>query len=156
MDLAAADQVLGWGYRGIGALYAVGGAFVAHNMRHMLFLARSMDKVEQMMREADQASLLENDPEDRGRFMWLFIGGVLTFATGLAMLAGSNLSVYLLLVMIAHQAMYLSRQHKRIQAARTELQADDAVAAPTTWNAFGWTFPIFGLALYLAYRGVLT
>jgi hypothetical protein len=155
MDLADADQILGWAFRGIGVLYAVGGAFVVNNMRTMLFLARSMDKLEQMMREAEQPSLLANDPEDRGRLWWLLAGGILTFIAGIAMLAASLASVYLLLLMIAHQAMYMARQHRRVQAARDELQASEAAAAPSTWQAFGWTFSLLGLALYLAFRDVL-
>ena len=83
----------------------------------MLFLARSMDKLEQMMREADQPSLLANDPEDRGRLLWLLTGGILTFVTGVAMLAGARISIYLLLAMVAHQAMYLARQKRRLRGS---------------------------------------
>jgi|GEM_PF-1752180 len=156
MDLAAAEQIVGWVFRGFGALYAVGGAFVVHNMRTMLFLSKSIDKLEQMMREANQPSLLANDPEDRGRFWWLLAGGVLTFLTGIAMLAGSRWCIYLLLAMIGHQAMYLGRQRRRIRAARDDFSAEDVAPAQSTWNAFGWTFLVFGVALYLASRGVLT
>ncbi len=155
MDLAEAETIVGWGFRAFGALYAVGGAFVVNNMRTMLFLSRSIDKLEQMMREANQPSLLANDPEDRGRFWWLLAGGVLTFLTGIAMLAGSRLCIYLLLAMIGHQAMYLGRQHRRMLAARDDFQVEDAAPARSTWNAFGWTFLVFGVALYLAFRGVL-
>ena len=64
-------------------------------------------------------------------------------------------AVALLLAMIGHQAMYLGRQHRRMRAARNDFQAEDAAPAQSTWNAFGWTFLVFGVALYLAFRGIL-
>jgi hypothetical protein len=150
------DQILTWVFRGLGALYAVGGAYVVHNLRLMLFLSRSVDKLEQMLREAGQPSMQRYDPEDRGRLWWLLAGGIITFVSGIAMLAASRLSTWLLVLLLIHQALYLVRQTRRVKAAQTYRAVDEAMPTPSMVQAFGWTIPFLALALYLTYRGLLT
>lgn len=151
--------VLVWVLRLFGALYLVGGVWMA---RQMWFWVRMGDTIDAFYAAAEsiQAETEGRAPgpvekDDIGRSWWLLIGAVLTALCGLAMLLGHRLAPLLLSLLIAQQLLYFIRQRRReLRAVTADAKAEER-PSETTVNGFYGALVMAVLAGWLGWQGAL-
>jgi hypothetical protein len=140
-------------FRGVGALWAAGGALLVVQMIRLLQFARPLRDLERAL-EADGPGAKPLGT-DVGRRWWMLAGGLLTAAAGAVMLLGLWISIPALCAVIAHQMLYFVRQRRRELAASSSAEEDDARPASSTINAFFFSLIVALVAAWLALEGRL-
>lgn len=151
-----------WALRAFGALYLVGGLWMARQMWFWARITPDMDRLTRMLENFDAEM---NDrapapaptvPEDRGRPWWLFAGALITAAAGAAMLLAHALAVALLAAVIVHQLLYFVRQRRHELAAPNQQAAAEARPERSAVNGFFVALLLAVFAAWLYHEGALT
>lgn len=150
-----------WVLRVFGVMYVVGAIFLFRMLRFDSFLDRATRQIQAMADDIARDAGVEQRPrvdvpEDRGRVVWLAAGGVLTLASGVAMVLGSRWAVLLLVLLVLQQLLYFVRQRRRELAAATVEEALEARPTARTRSGFYYSLVLTVLAAWLAWQGVLT
>lgn len=160
MSLGAAD-VLIWVLRAFGALYVLGGLFLARQMWFWARIGPSMNKLARTLSDF-QAELEPEKPrpapaltEDVGRSWWLFAGAILTAVSGVAMLIGHRAAVPLLALLVVQQMLYFIRQRRAELRASSRADAEEARPTQATINGFVTALLLAVLAAWLGWQGAL-
>jgi hypothetical protein len=152
-------DVLIWLLRGAGALYLVGGVWMARQMWFWARLGPTMDAfyaaAESLQAENEGRAPGPVEKDDTRRTWWLFAGAALTAVTGFAMLLGHRLAPFLLGLLIAQQLLYFIRQRRReLNAASEDLRAEERPNRATI-NGFYGALAMGVLAAWLEWQGAL-
>ncbi|MGE3301602.1 MAG: hypothetical protein AB7M12_00635 [Hyphomonadaceae bacterium] len=147
VDLAAAALRL------MGVLWVVGGLMLMRELRRNAQLDSIIETLDKLAEDASRPNA--PDWADAGRDRWLFAGGVLTIASGVAMALASRFAVPLLAGSIVHQLLYFVRQRRReLRAPTPEAAAAERPTAHTV-NGFFMALAMAVLAAWLYHAGRL-
>jgi len=128
--------------RAFGAFWILGGVLTIKQAYMASFIDQALES-------------LTLEKEDKLVTYFLFIGGTLTFLTGLG-LALLSLWVFLpLALLIGSQMIYFTLQHQRFIKAKTDEQREDATVQPSTRNAFSVSLGVAIAALIALGFGIL-
>lgn len=150
-----------WVLRIFGALYLIGGLWMARQMWFWARISPSMSEFGEAARQFSEEFGENNDAardlaeSDNARPWWLFAGAVITAAAGAAMLLAHRLAVPLLAAIIIHQLLYFVRQRRRELAAKTPDAAAEARVETATVNGFFAALIMAVLAAWLYHEGAL-
>lgn len=137
------DAAVEWVFRGFGLFWIVGGAVTLHKAR----MAATIDRV---------LGALSGAPENPLVTRFLFIGAVLTIASGIGLSLTSAWALVPLAALVLSQAVYFLLMHRRFTQAVTDEERQDATVAPSTRNAFVLSVVILLFAVQAVRSGVLT
>ncbi len=150
-----------WVLRAFGVPYVLGAVFMVRQLRMDSFLDRAISQIETMT-DAIAADLEEKaptrsklPPDDPGRRVWLMSGAVLLFIAGVAMAIGHRIAVPLMVLLVAQQLAYFTRQRRRELRATTPEKAADARPAQSTRNGLYWCLILTVFAAWLGWQGAL-
>lgn len=154
-------DVLIWVLRAFGALYLIGGLFLARQMWFWARIGPSMNELSRTI-AAFQAEMEPEKPkpapavtDDVSRSWWLFAGGLITAAAGAAMLIGHRAAIALLALLVAQQMLYFIRQRRVELRAATRDDAEEARPTQATINGFATALLLAVLAAWLGWQGAL-
>jgi hypothetical protein len=154
-------DLLVWVLRAFGALYLIGGLWMARQMWFWARLSPDMRRLGQALESlsadmgGENAEVRELAETDRGQVWWLFVGALITAMAGAAMLLAHRSAVPLLAAIILHQMLYFVRQRRRELAAKTPEAAAEARPDPSTVNGFFSALVMAVLAAWLLHEGAL-
>jgi hypothetical protein len=154
-----AAEVLIWLLRAGGALYLVGGVWMARQMWFWARLGPTMDAfyaaAESLQAEREGRAEAPIEKDDTRRSWWLFAGAALTALAGLTMLLGHRLAPFLLALLIAQQLLYFIRQRRReLSATSEDIRAEERPNRATI-NGFYGALAMGVLAAWLEWQGAL-
>jgi hypothetical protein len=150
-------EILAWVLRGFGAMYFIGGVWMARQMWFWARMSPDMDRMVSIIEHwgAERSDEEHDAAEDHGRSWWLWAGGVITAICGVSMLLAHRFTPLLLALLIVHQLLYFIRQRRREVRALTPEDAQDARPNQQTVNGFFSAVFMALLAAWLGARGAL-
>ena len=157
--MEVAEFILVWALRLFGVLWIVGGIFTIHQARTSAFLDRAIGTLEEAadrFADGDDHDSLEPDSTlDVARSYLLLTGGVLTLASGAAMVITRPWMLVPLTLLIVHQGLYALRQHRRVKRAQSEDEAEEAAMSPQARNGAVTAVVVWLVAMSLVSTGSL-
>lgn len=152
-------DVLVWVLRIFGALYLLGGLYVARQMWFWGRIGPSMNKLAQVTEdfraETEGRAPRHQQIEDTGRNWWIFSGALALAVAGASMIMAHRSAPWLLALVVVHQLFYFIRQRRRELAARTPEAAAEVRPQRSTINGFFAGLVMMVMAAWLGYAGAL-